>query len=103
MNSLKAFKKLLPTLNRVIIKRFEQETKTASGIILKESSSNLFCGEVMETGPGVFDSHGKHIPMSVKKGDTVLLPDFGGTKVELADTEVYVYRDSDIIGVLKSN
>ena len=101
MNSFKNFKKLLPTLNRVLIKRFEKETTTASGIILKEASTSLHYGEVVETGPGNIDANGKLIPLTVKVGDQVLLPDFGGTKVELGDKELHVYRDTDVIGILK--
>lgn len=103
MNSLKGFKRLIPTLNRILVKRFEKETKTAGGILLKESSSALYMGEVVEAGPGNYDSHGKTIPLSVKVGDQVLLPDYGGTKIELEDKEYFVYRDTDIIGVLKTN
>lgn len=96
-----AFKRLLPTLNRVLIKKIEQEARTASGIILQEAADKNVVGEVFETGPGNLDEHGKHIPVLVKKGDMVLLPEYGGSKVKLHGVEYYVYRDSDILGILQ--
>ncbi|GBN29780.1 hypothetical protein AVEN_88194-1 [Araneus ventricosus] len=41
---------------------------------------------------------GEHIPPSVKEGDKVLLPEFGGTKIEVNEKEMYIFRDSDILG-----
>lgn len=95
-----AFKKLLPSLNRILVKRFEQEARTASGIILQEAADKNVIGEVVETGPGAFDNNGKIVPLTVKRGDFVLLPDYGGSKVKLQGVEYYIYRDSDILGVL---
>ena len=96
-----AFKRLLPTLNRVLVRRIEQEARTASGIILQEASDKNVVGEIIETGPGALDDKGKNIPILVKKGDMVLLPDYGGSKVKLGGTEYHVYRDSDILGILQ--
>lgn len=96
-----AFKKLLPCLNRVLVKRFEQEARTASGIILQEVADKNVIGEIVETGPGAFDNTGKLVPVSVKKGDMVLLPEYGGSKVKLQGVEYHIYRDSDILGILQ--
>lgn len=54
----------------------------------------------METGPGAHDNNGKIIPMSIKVGDTVLLPEFGGSKVKLDEQEVIILKDTDIIAKL---
>lgn len=94
-----AFKKLLPSLNRILVKRPEPIQKTASGIILSKSSQPNIA-TVIAAGPGQFDEKGARIPMSIKVGDTVLLPDYSGTKVELAEGEYYLYRDSDVLGTL---
>ena len=53
---------------------------------------------VLESGPGVYDQNGKLIPMGIKTGDTVLLPEYGGQKVKLNEQELFIYKDSDIIG-----
>eukprot|EP00330_Aristerostoma_sp_ATCC50986_P001381 CAMPEP_0114579026 /NCGR_PEP_ID=MMETSP0125-20121206/3484_1 /TAXON_ID=485358 ORGANISM="Aristerostoma sp., Strain ATCC 50986" /NCGR_SAMPLE_ID=MMETSP0125 /ASSEMBLY_ACC=CAM_ASM_000245 /LENGTH=100 /DNA_ID=CAMNT_0001769521 /DNA_START=26 /DNA_END=328 /DNA_ORIENTATION=- len=96
-----SFKGLAPLLNRVLIKKFEPVTKSAGGIILQESEGKDAVGEVVEIGPGGYNNDGKSMPMNVNKGDTVLLPDYGGTKVKLGSGEFWLYRDSDILGILK--
>lgn len=93
---MSSFKKILPLLNRIVIKKLEPSTKTASGIIINKPDTANY-GVVLETGPGVFDSTGKTIPMSVKTGDTVLLPEYGGQKVKLNDQELFIFKDNDVI------
>lgn len=78
------FKRILPLMNRIVVRKIEPEAKTKSGIILQKPDS-LNYGVVMEAGPGAHDNNGKNIPMSVKIGDTVLLPEFGGSKIKLND------------------
>ncbi|KAF5745195.1 10 kDa chaperonin-like [Tripterygium wilfordii] len=81
-------KRLLPTLNRVLIEKIVPPTKTNAGILLPEKSSKLNSGKVVAVGPGGRDREGKVIPVSVKEGDTVLLPDYGGTEVKLGEKEL---------------
>ena len=57
---------------------------------------------MLEAGPGSIDSNGKVIPVSVKVGDTVLLPEYGGTKVKLGEQELHIFRDTDIIAKLEA-
>ena len=95
------FKKLLPLLNRIVVRKVEPETKTKSGIILQKPDS-LNYGVVLEAGPGAYDSNGKVVPMNVKVGDTVLLPEFGGNKVKLGEQELLIYKDTDIIAKLEA-
>jgi chaperonin GroES len=78
-----AFKRILPTLNRIVIKKLEPQTKTASGIILQKGGESNTYGTVIEVGPGLLNESGNHIKLSVAVGDTVLLPDYGGSKVKL--------------------
>lgn len=51
-------------------------------------------------GPGIHDNEGKLTPVAVKEGDTVLLPEYGGTEVKLGDKEYHLYRDEDLLGSL---
>lgn len=51
-------------------------------------------------GPGARDAHGNAVPVSVKEGDTVLLPEYGGTQVKLGEKDYHLYRDEDILGTL---
>ena len=91
-----SFKKLLPVLNRIVVRRIEPQTKTSSGIIIQKPEQQNY-GVVLETGPGAHDQNGKVLPMTVKTGDTVLLPEYGGTKVKLGEQDLHVYKDTDII------
>lgn len=79
---MSAFKKIIPVLNRIVIKRIEPQTKTASGIIINKPDTQNY-GVVLDCGPGAHDQNGKVLPMTVRTGDTVLLPEYGGTKVKL--------------------
>ena len=97
-----AFRSLRPLLNRVVVKKAEALTKTKGGIILtsgKEERINW--GTVMSVGPGKSMDDGSIRECLVKVGDTVLLPEYGGSKVTLADDqELFIYRDDDIMGTL---
>jgi chaperonin GroES len=97
-----AFKKLRPLMNRVLIKKTEPLTKTKGGILLPENKAEqLNFGLVMAVGPGRHMDNGQLRACSVKEGDTVLLPEYGGSKVLLGDEkEYYLYRDDDLMGTL---
>ena len=97
-----AFKSLRPLLNRVIIRKAEPLTKSTGGIILtSKTEEKLNFGEVIAVGPGKHLECGTIRETLVKVGDTVLLPEYGGSKVVLAEEqELYVYRDDDIMGTL---
>ena len=97
-----AFKTLRPLLNRVVVRKAEALQKTKGGIILttgKEDKLNQ--GVVLAVGPGKTLDNGETRKTMVNVGDTVLLPEYGGSKVMLADEqELFVYKDDDIIRTL---
>ena len=97
-----AFRSLRPLLNRVVIKKAEAITKTKGGIILSSGKdTQLNYGTVVAVGPGKALEDGSTREVMVKVGDTVLLPEYGGSKVTLAgEEEVFIYRDDDIMGTL---
>jgi chaperonin GroES len=81
-----AFKTLKPLLNRVVIKKAEAVTKTKAGIILTASKGEqLNQGTVVAVGPGKALENGQIRALNIKVGDIVLLPEYGGSKVVLAD------------------
>lgn len=98
---MSAIKRILPLLNRIVVRKVEAQTKTASGIIVNKGVDSAETGVVIEAGPGSFDSNGKVVPMSVKVGDRVLLPEYGGQKVKVAEQELFIFRDSDIVGKIE--
>ncbi|KAG6481065.1 hypothetical protein ZIOFF_057657 [Zingiber officinale] len=82
-------KRLIPSLNRILVEKIVPPSKTSAGILLPEKTTKLNSGKVVAVGPGLHDSNGNHIPVSVKEGDTVLLPEYGGTEVKLGDKEFF--------------
>ncbi|KAJ8768836.1 hypothetical protein K2173_023740 [Erythroxylum novogranatense] len=93
-------KRLVPLLNRILVEKIVPPSKTSSGILLPEKSSKLNSGKVVAVGAGARDRDGKLIPVTIKEGDIVLLPDYGGTEVKLGDKDYHLYRDEDILGTL---
>lgn len=82
------------------------EKKTAGGVILPQSmSSQVNEGVVKAVGPGLKDESGSHIPMELKEGDRVMLPEYGGQKVEglfgSDEAEYFIYREDDIIAKIE--
>ncbi|KAG5676887.1 hypothetical protein PVAND_006691 [Polypedilum vanderplanki] len=98
-----AIKKLIPLLDRVLVQRAEAVTKTAGGIVIPEKAqSKVLKATVIAVGPGARNQAGQTIPMGVKVGDQVLLPEFGGTKVELDDQKEYhLFREGDILAKIE--
>eukprot|EP00976_Prorocentrum_cordatum_P074867 1181682-Prorocentrum_minimum.AAC.4 len=96
-------KRIIPTLDRILVQKVKPVTQTAGGILLPESSTTKAnTGVVVAAGPGSRSRNdGNVIPMSVKAGDKVLLPDYGGTNVKLEGEEFIVYRDEDVLAVLQ--
>ncbi|KAG8372146.1 hypothetical protein BUALT_Bualt12G0036100 [Buddleja alternifolia] len=93
-------KRLVPLLNRVLVEKVIPPSKTTAGILLPEKTTKLNSGKVVAVGPGFRDKEGKLVPVSVKEGETVLLPEYGGTQVKLGEKEYHLYRDDDILGTL---
>ena len=94
-----AFKNLRPLLNRVMVAKPEATKVSKGGIILK-SSESVSWGTVVAVGPGRMMENGQLREMSVKVGDNVLLPEYGGSTVKLSKEEYHIYRDDDIVGIL---
>lgn len=100
-----AMKKLVPLLDRVLIKRAEAISRTAGGIVIPEKAqSKVLHGEVVAVGPGSRKDNGDFIPLLVKIGDKVLLPEYGGTKVSLEndEKEYHLFRESDILAKIEN-
>ncbi len=90
---------MIPLFDRVLIERFIAETKTKGGIMIPEKAlGKVHSGTVVAVGPGIRNEKGDNVPVSVKEGDKVLLPEYGGTKVEIEDKEYFIFRDSEILG-----
>ncbi|MGH1360564.1 MAG: co-chaperone GroES [Burkholderiaceae bacterium] len=94
--------KLRPLHDRVIIKRMDNERKTASGIVLPENAAEKpDQGEVLAVGEGKAGDDGKVRPMAVKTGDKVLFGKYSGQAVKVDGDEVLVMREEDIMAIVE--
>ncbi|XP_026552634.1 10 kDa heat shock protein, mitochondrial isoform X2 [Pseudonaja textilis] len=94
-----AFKKFLPLFDRVLVERCAAETVTKGGIMIPEKSQGkVLQATVVAVGSGSKSKDGNIQPISVKVGEKVLLPEYGGTKVILDDKDYFIFRDGDILG-----
>ena len=93
---------LRPLHDRVIIKRLDNETKTASGLVIPETAAEKpDQGEVLAVGTGKKDDSGKVIPLDVKVGDRVLFGKYAGQTVKVDSEELIVMREDDIMAVVQ--
>jgi chaperonin GroES len=91
-----------PLHDRVIVRRTEQEEKTAGGIIIPDTAKEKpMQGEVVAVGSGARDDSGKLIPLDVKVGDIVLFGKWAGTEVKIDGKEYLIMKESDIMGVVE--
>ena len=91
-----------PLHDRVLIRRVEQEAKTAGGIIIPDTAKEKpMEGEVIAVGPGSRDETGKLQPLDVKAGDRVLFGKWAGTEVRLEGEDLMVMKESDLLGVIE--
>jgi chaperonin GroES len=94
--------KLRPLHDRVIIKRLDNERKTASGIVIPENAAEKpDQGEVLAIGNGKVGDDGKVRPLSVKVGDKVLFGKYSGQSVKVEGDELLVMREEDIMAVVE--
>jgi chaperonin GroES len=93
--------KLRPLHDRVIVKRLEQETKTASGIVLPDAATEKpDQGEVLAVGPGKRNDKGDFIALNVAVGDRVLFGKYSGQAVKVDGEELLVMREEDLFAVV---
>ena len=93
---------LRPLHDRVIVKRLDNERKTASGIVIPGSAAEKpDQGEVLAVGPGKRTEDGKVLPVDLKVGDKVLFGKYAGQSVKVDGDEVLVIREDEILAVIQ--
>ena len=91
-----------PLQDRVLIRRVEQDEKTAGGIIIPDTAKEKpMEGEVVAIGPGARSENGTLHPLDVKPGDRVLFGKWSGTEIKLDGEDLIIMKESDIMGVLE--
>jgi chaperonin GroES len=94
--------KIRPLHDRVIVKRLEEERKTASGIVIPDSATEKpDQGEIIAVGKGKVGDDGKVRALEVKVGDKVLFGKYSGQTVKVEGEELLVMREEDIMGVVE--
>jgi chaperonin GroES len=93
--------KIRPLHDRVIVKRLEEERKSAGGIVIPDNvAEKPDQGEVIAVGPGKRNDEGKREALDVKVGDRILFGKYSGSTVKIEGTEYLVMREEDIMGVV---
>jgi chaperonin GroES len=93
--------KLRPLHDRVIVKRLEEERKTAGGIVIPDTATEKpSMGEVIAVGPGKTDDNGKLVAIGVKAGVKILFGKYSGQEFKLDGTDYLHMREDDIIGIV---
>ena len=94
--------KFRPLHDRVVVRRIEEDTKTAGGIIIPDTAKEKpMKGKVIAVGSGRLDEDGKRIPMEVKKGDRILFGKYAGTEIKIDDDEHIILREDEILGIIE--
>ena len=93
--------KLRPLHDRVLVKRVEQDEKSAGGIIIPDTAQEKpMEGKVIAVGTGTREEGGKVTPLDVKAGDKILFGKWSGTEVTIESDELIIMKESDILGII---
>ena len=94
--------KIRPLHDRVIVKRLDEERKSAGGIVIPDTAAEKpEQGKILAVGKGKRDDSGKLIPLDVKVGNKVLFGKYSGQTVRVKGEELLVMREEDIMGVIE--
>ncbi len=93
--------KFRPLHDRVLVKRVEQDEKTAGGIIIPDTAQEKpMEGVIIAAGSGARNEGGKLVPLDVKAGDRILFGKWSGTEVKIDDEELLIMKESDLLGII---
>ena len=95
--------KIRPLHDRIVVKRLEEERKTASGIVIPDTAAEKpDQGEVLAVGMGKVGDDGKVHPLDLKVGDRILFGKYSGQTVKVQGDELLVMREEDVMGVIEN-
>ncbi len=95
------FEKFKPLGDRVLVKRIDEEEKTAGGIIIPDAAKEKAqTGSILAVGPGQKDKTGEHLPMDVRVGDVVYFGKYAGTE---AGNDHIIIREDEILGIVEKS
>jgi chaperonin GroES len=92
---------LRPLHDRVLVRRIDQEDKTAGGIIIPDTAQEKPQeGEIVSVGNGVVNDKGEVTPLDVKAGDRILFGKWSGNEIKIDGEELLIMNESDVLGVI---
>ncbi|MCH8998391.1 MAG: co-chaperone GroES [Proteobacteria bacterium] len=95
--------KFRPLHDRVVVRRLEEDERTAGGIIIPDTAKEKpMEGEVLAIGPGARNDKGELTPLDVKAGDRILFGKWSGSEVKIDDEELVIMKESDIMGIIEN-
>ena len=95
--------KFRPLGDRVVVRRVQEEQKTAGGIIIPDTAQEKPQeGEIVSVGPGALDDAGKRVAPEVKAGQRVLFGKWSGTEVKIDGEDLIIMKESDIMGIIET-
>lgn len=94
--------KFKPLLDRVVLKRVEEENRTAGGLIIPDTAKEKPSqGIVVAVGPGGRDDDGHVVPMTLKEGDRVLFGKWSGTEIKIDGENLLIMKENEVLGILE--
>ena len=94
--------KFKPLLDRVVLKRVEEENRTAGGLIIPDTAKEKPSqGVVVAVGPGGRDEDGKLVAMTLKEGDRVLFGKWSGTEIKIDGETLLIMKETEVLGILE--
>jgi len=94
--------KVRPLGDKILLKRFEAETKTKSGIVLPETAKEKpKRGTVIAVGDGKMLDSGERAKFQVKKGDDVIFASYAGTEIKVDGEELLVLSEDEVLAVIE--
>jgi chaperonin GroES len=95
--------KFRPLHDRVLVRRVEEEEKTAGGIIIPDTAKEKpMEGEVIAVGQGARNEKGEIVALDVKAGDRILFGKWSGTEVKIDGEDLLIMKESDILGIIEN-
>ncbi len=95
--------KIRPLNDRILVRRLEEEEKTAGGIIIPDSAKEKPAeGKIIAVGPGKLNDNGDRVAMDVKDGDSILFSKYGGTDVKIDGEDYLIMREDDVLGIVEN-
>jgi len=94
--------KLKPLHDRIVVKRMEEEEKTAGGIIIPDTAKEKpQQGKVIAAGDGKIREDGSRTPLTVKEGDRILFSKYAGTEIKVEGDELLIMREDDVLAIVQ--